>query len=64
MNSANETLRTIRNQKATITKKYKEACERCQSDEAALKILDDKFIKDMKILDKKEKELLKQLKVI
>lgn len=64
MNTANETLRSIRHQKTIITQKYKEACERCQNDEEALKKLDDKFIEDMKILDKEENTLLQQLKVI
>ena len=64
MNLANETLRSIRNQKASITKKHSEAAERCRDDKEALKELDDRFIEEMKILDKEEKELLKQLKVM
>lgn len=50
MNSANENLRIIRNQKATITKAYEEAKEK----------LETKYAEDMAILDKEEKELLSQ----
>jgi DNA-binding transcriptional regulator YhcF (GntR family) len=63
MNTANETLRSIRQQKTIITKKHEKAVERCRDDEKTLKMLDDKFIEDMKLLDNEEKELLTQLKV-
>lgn len=50
MNSANENLRIIRNQKATITKAYEEAKEK----------LETKYAADMATLNKEEKELLSQ----
>lgn len=50
MNSANENLRIIRNQKATITKAYEEAKKK----------LETKYAADMAILDQEEKELLSQ----
>ena len=48
MNSANENLRIIRNQKATITKAYEEAKEK----------LENKYAADMAILNEEEKEWL------
>ena len=50
MNSVNENLRIIRNQKATITKAYEEAKMK----------LETKYAADMAILDQEEKELLSQ----
>jgi len=50
MNSANENLRSIKNQKAIITKAYNEAKEK----------LETKYAADMAILDKEEKEWLEQ----
>ena len=54
MNSANETLRIIRNQKEEITKKYNEAKER----------LDDKYAEDMKVLNEEERKWLEQFEDI
>lgn len=50
MNSANETLRIIRNQKEQITKKYNEAKER----------LDAKYAEDMRVLNEEECKWLEQ----
>ncbi|MBQ2832359.1 hypothetical protein [Methanobrevibacter sp.] len=50
MNSANENLRIIRNQKATITNAYEEAKEK----------LENKYAADMAILNEEEKEWLEQ----
>lgn len=50
MNSANESLRSIRNQKAIITKAYEEAKEK----------LDERYAADMAILDKEEHDWLEQ----
>ena len=52
MNSANENLNAIKNKKALITKKYKEAKKR----------LETKYNEDMEILNKEEKEWLEQFK--
>lgn len=50
MNSANENLQSIRNQKAIITKAYEEAKEK----------LDERYAADMAILDKEERQWLEQ----
>lgn len=50
MNSANENLRIIKNQKAILTKKYENAKTR----------LNEKYRYDMSILEKEEKEWLEQ----
>ena len=50
MNSANQTLQSIRNKKTIITKKYNKARER----------LENKYNKDMAILNKEEHDLLEQ----
>lgn len=50
MNLANETLRSIRIKKASITQKYNEAKER----------LETKYTEDMEALNKEEKTLLEQ----
>lgn len=50
MNLANETLRSIRIKKASITQKYNEAKER----------LETKYSEDMEALNKEEKTLLEQ----
>ena len=54
MNSANETLRAIRQQKSIITKKYNEAIKR----------ITEHYNKDMEILNKEERELMEQFKDI
>jgi len=50
MNSANENLRSIKNQKAIITKAYNEAKEK----------LETRYAEDMAKLDKEEREWLEQ----
>ena len=50
MNPANENLRSVRNKKALITKKYHKARLR----------LEAKYAEDMSILDKEEHDLLEQ----
>ena len=50
MNQANQMLKAIREKKAIITKAYEEAKEK----------LDEKYAKDMAILDKEEREWLEQ----
>lgn len=50
MNSANQTLQSIRNKKTIITKKYNRTRER----------LENKYNKDMAILNKEEHDLLEQ----
>ena len=54
MNSANETLQSIRNQKAMITKAYTEAKIK----------LETQYASDMAILEKEEKEWLQQFKEV
>lgn len=54
MNSANETLRAIRQQKAITTKKYNKAIER----------ITEHYNHDMEILNKEEKKLMEQFKDI
>lgn len=54
LNSANETLRIIRQQKAILTKKKEEA----------IKWIETQYQEDIKILNEEEKELLKQFKDI
>ena len=54
MNSANETLRSIRNQKEQITKKYNEAKER----------LEAKYAEDMSILNEEERKWLEQFEEV
>lgn len=63
MNSANETLRSIRHRKAITTKKYERALKRCKNEETIAKI-NMKYDEDMNILNKEETELLKQFKDI
>ena len=52
MNSANEKLRIIRQQKSALTKKYEETIKRVK----------ERYNEDMEILNKEEKELLEQFK--
>ena len=54
MNSANETLRAIKNRKALLTKEKNESIEWIKT----------KYNEDMAILEKEEKELLKTFKDI
>ena len=42
MNSANENLRIIRNQKATITKAYEEAKEKLEKQDEILRIIKER----------------------
>lgn len=50
MNSANQTLQAIKQQKAILKQKYQQAQKR----------LEQKYNEDMAILNKEEKEILKQ----
>lgn len=50
MNSANDKLRIIKNQKEIITQKYNDAKKK----------LDEKYAHDMDILNEEERELLSQ----
>lgn len=50
MNQANQMLKAIREKKALITKAYEEAKEK----------LEEKYANDMAVLDKEEREWLKQ----
>ena len=52
MNSANDKLRIIRQQKSALTKKYEETIKR----------VNERYKEDMEILNKEEKELLEQFK--
>lgn len=54
MNSANETLRAIKNRKALLTKEKDEA----------IQYINESYNKDMAELEKEEKELLKLFKDI
>jgi len=54
MNPANENLKIIRTQKAQITNAYNKAKNK----------LEEKYAEDIRILNKEEKELLKQFKDI
>lgn len=54
MNTANETLRAIKNRKAFLTKEKDEA----------INYINECYQRDIKILEKEEKQLLKQFKDI